>query len=391
MDRRALLKAGTVGMALSGLGGHLAHGADQKPSGLSAPARQGESAAVPLVYITDLYHSPGDPDDHVDLATLLALPEFDIRAILIDVRPPRRPDASPYEPGFIPISQLCYLSGKSFPVAVGPARPLRSTTDSALDRPESEQSAINLLIRVLRESREKVLVNTVGSCRIIAAAFLREPDLFRDRVRAVVVNAGSSGNGPLEHNVGVDVLSYVIVMRSGLPVLWFPCAGSTTNWSSPEASGPNNTFYQAPQGPLYANLPTPLRNWLDFALRRSNRADILRALAESSGNEADSPLNRGVRYLWSTASFVLTGGRTLAKTGDGWRFVPQGALPAGAQVEPLALIPIELSITDGGQPTWSKAAGASQMQVFQRAPGQQYSAAMAEALNALLRSFPAIH
>lgn len=349
-----------------------------------------ESATTPLVYITDLYHSPGDPDDHVDLATLLALPEFDIRAVLIDARPPRRPDASPYDPGFIPLSQLCYLTGKSFPIVVGPARPLRSTTDSALDRPESEQPAIKLLIRVLRESREKVLVNTTGTCRIIAAAFLREPDLFREKIRAVVVNAGSSGTGPLEHNVAVDLLSYVIVMRSGLPIFWFPCAGSTTNWGSPEAAGPNNTFYRVPQQQLYANLPVPLRNWFAFALGRSNRADILRALADPAGNEADSPLNRGERNLWSTASLVLTSGRTLAKTGAGWRFLPQDALPASAQVEALTLIPIVFSITDGGQPTWSRAPGSSQVQLFQRSPGQQYAAAMAEALNALLRSFPVI-
>lgn len=347
-------------------------------------------AATPLVYITDLYHSPGDPDDHVDLATLLALPEFDIRAVLIDVRPPRRPDANPYDPGYIPISQLCYLTGKSFPVAVGPAGKLRSLADDAADRPESEQPAIRLLLKVLRESREKVLVNTTGTCRIIAAALLREPQLFREKVKAVVVNAGSSEKGALEHNVEVDLLSYVIVMRSGLPILWFPCAGRTTNWGSPESFGPNNTFYRVPQKALYANLPGSLRNWFAYALGRSNRADILRVLIEPAEHGPGSPLDRGERNLWSTASFVLTAGRTLARTADGWRFVPQDAVPAGAQVEPMTLIPIEFSISDAGQPTWSKAAGSSPMRLFQRRPGPQHTAAMGEALNALLRAFPTI-
>jgi len=393
MDRRAFLKSGSASLALPCLGAYFAHAADQKACRSSTPSGRRELAAIPLVYITDLYHSPGDPDDHVDLATLLALPEFDIRAILIDMRPPRRPDGSPYEPGFIPISQLCYLTGRSFPVAVGPARPLGSTTDSALDRPESEQSAVKLLVKVLRESREKVMVNTVGSCRIIAAALLREPELFREKVEAVVINAGSSGggSGPLEHNVMVDVASYVVVMRSGLPIQWFPCAGRTTNWKSPEASGPNNTFYQVPQQDLYADLPPLLRNWFDFALRRSNRADILRALTESAGDEAQRAINRGVRFLWSTASLVLTSDRTLVKTPEGWRFVPRRDVPRSAPVEPLELIPIECSITDGGRTTWSKARGASPLRIFQRTPGQQHTAAMSEALNALLRSFPVIH
>jgi rhodanese-related sulfurtransferase len=356
----------------------------------AANAAAGEPTPTPLVYITDLYHSPGDPDDHVDLATLLALPEFDIRAILIDVRPPRKPDANPYDPGYITIGQLCYLTGRAFPVAVGPKDKLRSLTDSAADRPASEQAAITLLLKVLRESRERVLVNTTGTCRIIAAAWLREPDLFREKVKAIVVNAGSSGPGPLEHNVDVDLLSYVIVMRSGLPIQWFPCASSTTNWGTPESSGPNNTFYRVPQQQLYAGLPQSLRNWLAYALSRSNRADILRALTEPPADDANSPLNRGSRNLWSTASFMITSGRVLAKTADGWRFVPQSAAPANAEIEPLALIPIQFSITDAGQPTWSKATGAATMQLFQRNPGPQHTAAMAEALNALLRAFPAV-
>lgn len=358
---------------------------------LAVNVRAAETAATPLVYITDLYHSPGDPDDHVDLATLLALPEFDLRAVLIDVRPPRRPDGSPYDPGFVTISQLCYLTGRAFPVAVGPKDKLRSLTDSALDRPASEQPAISLLLKVLRESRDRVLVNTTGTCRIIAAAWLREPDLFREKIKAIVVNAGSSGPGPLEHNVEVDLLSYVIVMRSGLPILWFPCAGTTTQWGTPESSGPHNTFYCVPQQQLYAGLPPSLRNWFTYALSRSNRADILRALTEPRSDDAQSSLNRGTRNLWSTASLVLTSGRVLARTADGWRFVLRNAVPAKAEVEPLALIPIQFTITDAGQPQWSKAPGASSMQLFQRWPGPPHTAAMAEALNALLRAFPAVH
>jgi len=345
---------------------------------------------VPLVYITDFYHSPGDPDDHIDLATLLALPEFDIRAILIDVRPPRKPDAHPYEPGFVPISQLCYLTGKSFPVAVGPSMPLGSINDSAADRSESEQPAIKLLIKILRESKEKVMINTVGTCRIIAAAYLREPELFRRKVSALVVNAGSSGKGSLEHNVAVDLYSYIAVMRSGLPILWFPCAADTTNWDSTDAMGPHNTFYRVPHLQLFDGLPVPLRNWFAFALSRSSRGDILRALSDFPARETDLRLNHGVRNLWSTQSFILTSSRVLTKTESGWRFLPKNKVSPDAQAEKLAMIPIAFSISDDGQPTWSKTEGPSNIQLFQRSPGIQGAAYMAEALNALLREFPVI-
>ena len=351
---------------------------------------QSTAEKVPIVYITDFYHSPGDPDDHIDLATLMALPEFDIRAILIDVRPPRKPDASPYEPGFVPISQMCYLSGKSFPVAVGPSLPLRSTNDSAVDRAESEQPAIILLIKILRESKEKVMVNTVGTCRIIAAAYLREPELFREKVSALVVNAGSSGKGSLEHNVAVDLYSYITVMRSGLPILWFPCAADTTNWDAKNAMGPHNTFYRAPHLQLFANLPVPLRNWFAFALSRSSRGDILRALSDFPAKEVDLRLNHGMRNLWSTQSFILTSSRVLTQTAEGWRFLPKSKVNADARIEDLAMIPVKFSISDDGQPTWSRTEGPSNIQIFQRSPSIQGAGFMAEALNALLREFPIV-
>ena len=357
-------------------------------SGVACPQPAAET--VPLVYITDFYHSPGDPDDHIDLATLLALPEFDVRAILIDVRPPRKPDANPYEPGFVPISQLCCLTGKSFPVAVGPAMPLRSVTDSAVDRPESEQPAIRLLIKVLRESREKVMINTVGTCRIIAAAYLREPELFREKVSALVINAGSSGKGSLEHNVAVDLHSYVAVMRSGLPVLWFPCAADTTNWDSKDAMGPHNTFYRSSHLQLFTKLPGPLRNWFAFALSRSSRGDILRALTDFPAKEVELRLDHGSRNLWSTQSFILTSSRKLVRTDDGWRFLPENRIKAGMQVEEMTMVPIKFSISNDGQPTWTKTEEATNVRIFQRSPGAQSTAAMIEALNALLREFPVI-
>ena len=43
---------------------------------------------IPLVYSTDLFHPHDDPDDHLDLATVFALPDLDIKAILL--RPGRQ-------------------------------------------------------------------------------------------------------------------------------------------------------------------------------------------------------------------------------------------------------------------------------------------------------------
>jgi hypothetical protein len=48
-------------------------------AGMPTPAGR-----IPVLYCTDLFHPHDDPDDHFDLATLYAIPEFDLRGIVLD-------------------------------------------------------------------------------------------------------------------------------------------------------------------------------------------------------------------------------------------------------------------------------------------------------------------
>jgi len=43
-----------------------------------APPAVSAADKIPIIYSTDLYQPHEDPDDHVDLATLFALDEFEI-------------------------------------------------------------------------------------------------------------------------------------------------------------------------------------------------------------------------------------------------------------------------------------------------------------------------
>ena len=40
--------------------------------------------SVPVIHCTDLFHPHDDPDDHFDLATLYAMPELDIKGVVLD-------------------------------------------------------------------------------------------------------------------------------------------------------------------------------------------------------------------------------------------------------------------------------------------------------------------
>ena len=77
---------------------------------------------IPVIDVTDLYPPHQDVGDNFDLITAYALPELDLRAVVLDCTEPFRqpvakdpgpglfPDPNgPREPGFIPVLQLNYI------------------------------------------------------------------------------------------------------------------------------------------------------------------------------------------------------------------------------------------------------------------------------------------
>ena len=67
---------------------------------------------------------------------------------------------------------------------------------------------------------------------------------------------------------------------------------------------------------------------------------------------------------------------------------PAGRAKPGTATQLLSLEPVEVTVSDAGQTKWKPAAGNSHIRLFRRNPGPAHDAAMAEALNALLRALP---
>jgi inosine-uridine nucleoside N-ribohydrolase len=130
------------------------------------------AGGIPTIYCTDLFHPHDDPDDHFDLATLFALPELEVKAILLD-----QGDKQLKRPGAIPIRQMMQLTGHQMPFATGLGQKLVSPTDDGRAQPAEFQGAINLLLKTLREASEPVTVVAAGSVRDLCAAWNREPAL----------------------------------------------------------------------------------------------------------------------------------------------------------------------------------------------------------------------
>jgi pyrimidine-specific ribonucleoside hydrolase len=345
---------------------------------------------LPVAHVTDLYHPPQDPDDQLDLLTLACLPELAPRAVILDLTQ-RFLDPAPEgfdharDPGYVLVSQLGHLLGRALPCAVGPFAPLTSPEDAARDRSRAEQGGIELLLEVLARSDEPVVISVVGSARVPAAAFNRAPRLMRAKTRAILLNAGATGGTKTEWNVGLDPFAYRRLWESGLPIDWFPCA---TERSAFEPEAARGTFWRADHATLFADFPPRLRAWIAYGFTGSARNDLIRALDDLGQGAVWEHVLAGRRNLWSTASLVMAADRVLARMREGWRFVPRRAAE-GFPIWPWRLDPIRARWEEEAGVRWEPCPEPSRHRLFGRQPGADYAAAMAEALNALFRAFPA--
>ncbi len=106
--------------------------------------------------------SAQDPADQVDLGCLYALPELDLKAIIIDNHIDNS-EMHMYEPAFGMITQLNWMTGKAVPAAVGPNTKLLSPDDDGSHYSLRNQAGIKLLIAKLRSADEPVFISIVGS------------------------------------------------------------------------------------------------------------------------------------------------------------------------------------------------------------------------------------
>ena len=327
---------------------------------IPAVARPQPSApsSIPLVYCTDLFHPHDDPDDHLDLATVFALPEFDIRAILLD-----QGDKQVRKPGRIPVEQMLALTGRRVPYASGLGAKLRTPSDPGLDQPAECQGAVELFLKVLRDSDRPVRVVAVGSVRDIAAAFNRQPDLLRKKVEALYLVIGHAKLSGKEYNVDLDRQAFRGVLASKLPIYWFPCFPADNRFSS---------YWKLPH---YSNVletaPLPLVDFFLYMLHRIDPADIdpLTALRMDF-----RPWRRYFweqpKEMWSTAAILLAAGRT--KDAGLYHFEP-------------ALTDID---EQGRTNRLTYNAAEANVRAFVLEDVPQYGAAMTAALRDLFHDFP---
>ena len=269
------------------------------------------------------------------------------------------------------------------PYGIGPFTRLKSPGDKALDAPKFQQSGIELIIKVLRESKEKVEILSFGSAKVLAAAYNREPKLFKQKVRLIHLSAGASSPEFMEWNVMLDPNAIVGLLRSDLPIAVYPCATGKGAFDK----GPNNSYYLLHDLSFIRRMDPKLRRYAAYSFERSNRSDFLNYLEEAVPEEVMARMCARQHNVWETALWAQVSRRKLIERDGHYRLVPASQIRKSDTILPNDLVPCKIVVRDDGRFTFQKTGERTSFLIYERGDPMLNEKAMREALPALYESF----
>ena len=362
---------------------------------------------IPVVVVTDLYHPYQDPGDNLDLINGFALPEVELQAVILDITDAFRKKTAdhptlwkdprgPREAGIIAVQQLNYIFNRRVPFAVGPMSMMSSETDSMPGLSAFEEDGLLLLFQELRNSKKPVEVLSFGSARVLAVAYNREPDLLKTKVRKIHLSAGTASDNYRmgsdqganaipggEWNVALDVFAFIRLLRSGLPIDLYPCAGIDGAF----VKDPNNTYWQLPDLNFISTLHPKLQRYIDYAFAKELSYDFSKTL-----DIEEAPRLRFEEYpqpfhFWETAIWMNATRRELVFTlEEQYEIIPREAIKAGEKIIPYEMRPCRLEVRDDGRFKFVYT-HESNIRIYYREDLELNEKALQQAVPALLRSY----
>ena len=334
-----------------------------------------------LIHQTDIFHPHNDPDDHWDLACVFALAQarrFELAGVLIDYPP----DHQKGDPATHAVEQLAHIHTlPGIPIAIGSRSSMAHRKDTLESLPPCDQAAGSWLLDTLRNAPRPVTIMIVGSCIDVAAAAVRDPELFREKCQAIYLNAGSAFNGDVsgevEWNVYLNRAAYAAIFDIPCPIYWCPCWHRTNDASV----GEYGTWYRFQQGDIMRSLSPQMQNYFLYALTKSNDLQWLRALDRPVDQELLDKHSASFRNMWCTAPIFHSVGLTTTKNGE--------IVAADKTDDPLfSFEPAQMSCDDNGEVVWepraSQSASAPERYIFKIHDTARYTDAMITAMKRLL-------
>jgi hypothetical protein len=186
---------------------------------------QNRAPKKPFILATDIYYPPWDWDDVLDVNLVYAMSYEYLNPLLfiMDEPYPDRGDGKTWR------GIYRHVYGRDYEYAWGLISDITTRTDDGSSQPKEYQAGVNRLLEILEKSRGKVVLSTVGSARDFAAAYKRNPELFREKVERVYLSGGKHGDIMKDPNFGSDPYAVKILVEADLPLYIAFCGGPVNN------------------------------------------------------------------------------------------------------------------------------------------------------------------
>lgn len=229
----------------------------------------------------------------------------------------------------------------------------------------TESDAADLLIRILESSPDPVTINIAGSCRDVAIAGLRRPDLFEANCEAVVLNAGSGYaeselDDEVEYNVRMDVEAYCSIFDLPCRIYWCPCFERLGVGLKVHAHGTRYTFRQ---GEILDHLDASLQAYFAYMFSRDTNTDWQRWLDSDLFRPVVEAQRDVIRQMWTTVGLLYASER-----------VPE---------QGFVFDPVDVTCRGNGTTTWTPAGPKSSVWKFRITDQDVYVRNMRSALRDL--------
>ena len=349
------------------------------------------AAPIPLIHCTDIFHPPADPDDFWDLATVYALMnqgKVDLKGIVFDYHRPMVSETVPHagDSAVEAVAQLNYLTGAVVPTAVGSSKRLSSTSDNQSDVPIRDRAGVNLILKILRETSDPVAISVVGSSIDVALAANTQPDLFKEKCRAVYLLAGTGTTDPEKranfcYNVRLDPTAFRSCFRLPCPLYWFPAFETVPNsadWYFRVKVQRYGCFWKFQQREVLPFLSPLVQNYFIYALSHEKNPNWLRIMQGEVDREQLEKIGSQTRYMWSTAALLHLAGMAVCDDG---KVTP---LHEAGERAVCGFEPIVVQTNESGVSDWRIDESSNDRFIFEVKNVSLYQPTMIEALKSTL-------
>ena len=121
-----------------------------------------------------------------------------------------------------------WLGREDIPVRRGAQTPVKYSEGTGYSLPKSQAGA-DLILSTMRNSEQKVRVVCVGALTNVATAYLKDTDLFMNKIESVWFCGGmlngyedAHSSGRWDTNIERDKVAAGIIFNNKIPIVWFP-------------------------------------------------------------------------------------------------------------------------------------------------------------------------